>query len=344
MQYADPQKHQDQFTIVGILKPTNSPSDRVVWIPIEGIYRMTGHVLRGTGQIYRPTEGEEIPGREQGSQRGDAEVQERAAGFILDQQINRQGKVATLAWPVAKVMADLFDRIGWVSRILSMVAYLVVVVAAGLDPGEHLQHHERAPREFAILRALGARRSTVFSAIVLEAATITFLGALVGLSRLRRHPRGGVCGCARPDGRRAGRVPARCSDVAGPAGDDCARRAGRTGAGVQGIPHGRRVQPDTALVKDTCSTRAVRVAMVIALLWSAACAREAPPADASAPAAATAHQHHAPHGGILVELGEEFAQVELVLDPVAGSLTAYMPGRRSRRIGACETVVTHGDP
>src|SRR5438132_10512798 len=35
-------------------------------------------------------------------------------------------------------------------------------------------------REFAILRALGARRSTVFSAIVLEAASITFLGALVG--------------------------------------------------------------------------------------------------------------------------------------------------------------------
>src|SRR5438132_10763071 len=35
-------------------------------------------------------------------------------------------------------------------------------------------------REFAILRALGARRGTVFSAIVLEAASITFLGTLVG--------------------------------------------------------------------------------------------------------------------------------------------------------------------
>jgi putative ABC transport system permease protein len=35
-------------------------------------------------------------------------------------------------------------------------------------------------REFAILRSLGARRSTVFSAIVLESATITALGTLVG--------------------------------------------------------------------------------------------------------------------------------------------------------------------
>ena len=35
-------------------------------------------------------------------------------------------------------------------------------------------------REFAILRALGAKRRTVFSAIVLEATAIATLGALVG--------------------------------------------------------------------------------------------------------------------------------------------------------------------
>ena len=55
----------------------------------------------------------------------------------------------------------------------------------------------------------------------------------------------------------------------------------------------------------------------MALVWSAACGREAPPA------AAATHQHHAPHGGTLVELGDEFAHVELVLDPSDGSLTAY---------------------
>lgn len=31
----------------------------------------------------------------------------------------------------------------------------------------------------------------------------------------------------------------------------------------------------------------------------------------------------APHGGTLVELGEEFAHVELVLDQASGTLTAY---------------------
>jgi putative ABC transport system permease protein len=180
IQYAESQKHQDQFTIVGVLKPTNSPSDRVVWIPIEAVYRMSGHVLRGTGQIYRPTEGEEIPDENKEVSAVMLKFKNAQTGFILDQQINRQGKVATLAWPVAKVMADLFDRIGWVSRILSMVAYLVMVVAAGSILASIYNTMNERRREFAILRALGARRATVFSAIVLEAASITLLGALVG--------------------------------------------------------------------------------------------------------------------------------------------------------------------
>jgi hypothetical protein len=38
---------------------------------------------------------------------------------------------------------------------------------------------------------------------------------------------------------------------------------------------------------------------------------------------ALAHEHHPPHKGTLVELGEEFAHLELVLDPATGKLTAY---------------------
>jgi putative ABC transport system permease protein len=174
------QQHRDEFTVVGVLQPTNSPSDRVIWIPIEGIYRMSGHVLRGTGEIYRPKPGEEIPAEAREVSAVMLKFSNPVAGFTLDQQINRQGKVATLAWPVAKVMAELFDRIGWVSRILTMVAYLVVVVAAGSVLSSIYNTMNERRREFAILRALGARRATVFSAIVLEASTITAIGALAG--------------------------------------------------------------------------------------------------------------------------------------------------------------------
>lgn len=173
-------QHKDEFTVVGVLQPTNSPSDRVIWIPIEGVYRMSGHVLRGTGQIYRPKPDEAIPAEAREVSAVMLKFSNPAAGFTLDQEINKQGKVATLAWPVAQVMADLFERIGWVSRILTMVAYLVVVVAAGCVLASIYNTMNERRREFAILRALGARRGMVFSAIVLEATTITAIGAMVG--------------------------------------------------------------------------------------------------------------------------------------------------------------------
>jgi len=39
---------------------------------------------------------------------------------------------------------------------------------------------------------------------------------------------------------------------------------------------------------------------------------------------AHAEEHRAPRGGTLLELGEEFAQIEFVLDLQQGNLTAYM--------------------
>jgi putative ABC transport system permease protein len=174
------QAHKEEYTVVGVLAPTNSPSDRVVWIPIEGVYRMSGHVLRGAGQVYRPTDGEAIPDEAREVSAVMLKFKTPEVGFILDQQINRQGKVATLAWPIARVMTELFDRIGWVSRILGLVAYLVVVVAGGSILASLYNTMNERRREFAILRALGARRSTVFSVIVAEASAITLLGAAVG--------------------------------------------------------------------------------------------------------------------------------------------------------------------
>ncbi len=47
-----------------------------------------------------------------------------------------------------------------------------------------------------------------------------------------------------------------------------------------------------------------------------------PPAETGE--AAAGHEHVAPHGGALIALGDEFAHVEIVLDPVTGRLTAYV--------------------
>lgn len=180
LQFSEREKHSDEYTVVAVMEPTNGPSDRVLWIPIEGIYRMAGHVLRGSGKPIRATPGEPIAEEHLEVSAVMLKLRNPQAGFILNNQINQQGKVATLAWPIARVMAELFERIGWVSRILTMVAYLIVVVAAGSILASIYNTMNERRREFAILRALGARRTTVFSAIVLEASTITTIGALLG--------------------------------------------------------------------------------------------------------------------------------------------------------------------
>ncbi|MBL8960207.1 MAG: ABC transporter permease, partial [Gemmatimonadetes bacterium] len=177
----DPTKaHDDTYTVVGVLAPSNSPSDRVVWIPLEGLYRMSGHVLRGTGRNYKPQADSAIAPEHREVSAVMLKLKDPTAGIYLDQTINRQGKSATLAWPIGRVMADLFGKIGWMNNVLAMVAYLVVVVAAGSILASIYNTMNERRREFAILRSLGARRSTVFSAIVLESATITAFGTLVG--------------------------------------------------------------------------------------------------------------------------------------------------------------------
>ena len=175
-------KHDEEYTVVGVLEPTNSPSDRVIWIPIEGIFRMGGHVLRGSGENFRADGVEEIPDEHKEVSAVLLSFADPMAGLSLDQLINKQGKVATLAWPIGASLAEIFRKLGWIIRVLEMVSILVVVVAAGTILASITNTMRERRREFAILRALGARRRTVFSAILLESTTLAALGALVGFA------------------------------------------------------------------------------------------------------------------------------------------------------------------
>jgi len=67
------------------------------------------------------------------------------------------------------------------------------------------------------------------------------------------------------------------------------------------------------------STRPAALACALLLALAAGCSRPAPAA-----AAAHRHQHHPPHGGTPVVLGDEAYHLELVLDPAAGTLQAYI--------------------
>ncbi len=155
-------QHSETYVVIGALKPSNTPADRVIWIPLAGIQRMSGH---------DPNAATDVSAVLVKLKAGSA-----IAGFQMDMMYNKQGNRLTFAWPIGRVMADLFDKIGWFDRVLTLVSYLVMLVAAGSILASIYNSMNERRREFAILRALGARRATVFSAIVLEAAAIAALG------------------------------------------------------------------------------------------------------------------------------------------------------------------------
>jgi putative ABC transport system permease protein len=161
---SDQSEEHEDYVIVGILEASNTPADRVIWIPLEGLQKMSGHNTNAQSEISAVLL----------KFKGGAGV-----GFRMDQEINKKENRLTLAWPIGSVMAQLFDKVSWLDRILALVAALVALVAGASIMASIYNSMNERRREIAILRALGAHRALVFSTIVLEAATIAALGMIL---------------------------------------------------------------------------------------------------------------------------------------------------------------------
>lgn len=158
----DDHRHEETYVVVGVLEPSNTPVDRVVWIPLAGLQRMSGHRAEAVDEISAVL----------------LQLRSPEAGFRLSNVYNDTGSRLTLAWPIDRIMADLFGKIAWFDRILELVAVLVAIVAIGSVLTSIYNSMNARRRDIAILRALGAHRRTVFSVVVLEAAVIATIGMI----------------------------------------------------------------------------------------------------------------------------------------------------------------------
>ncbi|NBQ25160.1 MAG: ABC transporter permease, partial [Verrucomicrobia bacterium] len=163
--FDESKQHAETYVVVGELEPSNSPADRVIWIPLAGLQKMSGHDPKTATDISAVL----------------IKLNQPQAGFRMDMMINKQGDRLTMAWPVDQIMAQLFTKIGWFDKVLTLVAYLVAVVAAGGILAGLYNTMEERRRDIAILRSLGARRRIIFGTVVMESSLIAFFGSILSL-------------------------------------------------------------------------------------------------------------------------------------------------------------------
>ncbi len=161
--------HAHTWTVVGVLKKTGTPIDRVCFINLDSFYRVPDHaggLIPGTGE----------PGLSSillFPRGGHAKIS------LLTTLRNRSDlQVAEVATEITK----LLRIVGNVRDLFLAVAWLVVVTAVmGMSVAIYNTMNDRL-REIAIMRALGASRGYVFSVIVGESMALGALGALLGLA------------------------------------------------------------------------------------------------------------------------------------------------------------------
>ncbi|HEY8993060.1 MAG TPA: FtsX-like permease family protein [Lacunisphaera sp.] len=163
--YDEKKQHSETYVVTGIFDPTGTPADRVIWIPLAGLQRMSGHDARAAADVSAVLV--------------KLKQENPMSGFQLDMLYNKRGNKLTFAWPIGAILSKLFDKIAWFDKILAFISYLVVVVASASILASIYNSMNERRREIAILRALGAQRLTVFGSIVAESAAIAGLGMLM---------------------------------------------------------------------------------------------------------------------------------------------------------------------
>jgi putative ABC transport system permease protein len=153
--------HDERWTVVGVMRPTRTPNDRAIFITLDSFRHIKDHrETTGLSAVI---------------------VKTRSAGSALQLEYDLNQRPDCLAAAPARVMAEFFDAFDWIPLMLLAVASLVVVMAAvSIFVAIYNSMAERR-RAIAIMRALGARRTTVLAIILLEAAALCLFGALAGV-------------------------------------------------------------------------------------------------------------------------------------------------------------------
>ncbi len=171
--------------VVGVLAPTNSPIDSTIYLPL-GIHLLIGGHEGGVFLV-------EVPRGKSPAQVANLPVDPMRVGLtaVIADPLDHMGPQilrrefgshpeAQVAWP-QDVVPDFLRKVGNAADALTVIAWLVLLVAAvSITVAIYNTMNERR-REIAIMRSLGARRAQILAIITGEAALLSLFGAVLGL-------------------------------------------------------------------------------------------------------------------------------------------------------------------
>lgn len=217
----DDHVHDELFTVKGVLAPTGTPNDRTVFVHIDGFFALDEHDKPVDEAIKRESEfyGESIDEiierykadleeirKHEAHAHGDhhhhhgplSDLQKEVTSVLIitaggDDVIRRSGNALSLATELRKgYKAQAANPVSVMSRLMTnlvgniqlaflyMTGLIIAVSGIGIFVSIYNSMSDRK-REIAIMRALGARRQTVFSIILLESLLLCLLGGLAGI-------------------------------------------------------------------------------------------------------------------------------------------------------------------
>ena len=177
--------HADKpFTVVGILARTGTPVDRTVHISLAAM-----EAIHLDWQGGAPMPGLAIPAefvqkfdlRPKTVTAAIVGLKSRAAVFGVQRWVNQNRDEALMAVLPGVALAQLWDMLAQVERVLFAVSALVVAVGLAGLVAVVLASLDQRRRELAILRAVGARPRDILALLMLEGAGLVIAGALLGL-------------------------------------------------------------------------------------------------------------------------------------------------------------------
>lgn len=172
--------HDDNpFKVAGILKPTGTPVDKTLHVPLAAI-----ELIHGGGHHDHDDHHDHSSHALIGHPK---QITAFLMGFDsplytlqIRRNINQYKQEPLLAIMPTVTLKELWEMLAIIEKILLLFSFVVVIISLLGMLTTLLANLNQRRRELAILRSVGARPWQLFSLISMESLLTTFLGCLVG--------------------------------------------------------------------------------------------------------------------------------------------------------------------